>query len=160
MAFGDPNTPFFSFVDGLSGVPIVCMLGLPDGSGRVPFAILGTSSAKVDLDAGTDGHWSPKGGILTIDGEITAKTAEIVVLGPYLVIEKDGSGTVESDGSRMLDEGETLVTPSFMDSTPVGTRHAALAQWSQADAEEDRDDHVETMIALEDAALGRPNSSL
>lgn len=132
MAFADPLTPFFSFVDGTSGVRIHAFLRQPDQDGRSRFEIL-EESGTVALDSGSHGFWSPKGGILTIDGEFSATPTDVDVIGRYLVIEKDGRGTIETDGARHLEEGEILVTQGFLDAVPVGERHAALARSIAAD---------------------------
>jgi hypothetical protein len=157
MAFADPITPFFSFVDGTSGIRIIAFLRQADQDGRSRFEILDPNSGKIELDSGSHGFWSPKGGILTIDGEVSATTADVDLVGRYLVIEKDGSGTIETDGGRHLEEGEILVTQGFLDTVPVGERHPALARSIAADVHDGAgpDDDLDA-VGINSAGLGRP----
>lgn len=157
MAFADPSTPFFSFA--IHGVQSRCLLGTTrHADGTVPFAILDASGTRIDLDAPKEGHWSPASGFLAVDGEEVADVTDVTSTGPYLVIEKDGTGTIEADGSRHLDEGEILVTPSFLDSHPVGTRHVALAAYG--DDDDGEADRISDALGAEDHVLGSPTCRL
>jgi len=133
MAFADSINPFFSFVDGLSGIPVIAFLGTPSSDGRVPFEILQAGRAPGNLDAGVAGHWVPASGLLVIDGEISSTITDVETIGRYLVIEKDGGYTIEKTGERHLEEGEILVTQGFLDSVPVGSRHDHLKLSAAAD---------------------------
>lgn len=157
MPFADPSTPFFSFA--IHGVQSHCLLGTARrADGTVPFSILDASGTRIDLDAPAEGHWSPASGFLVVDGEEVADVTDVTSTGPYLVIEKDGTGTIEADGSRHLDEGEILVTPAFLDSHAVGTRHAALDAFRCDDDEEA--DRISDALGAEDHVLGSPNCRL
>lgn len=156
MAFADSINPFFSFIDGLSGIPVIAFLHAPAGDGRVPYEILRAGDGQVELDAGILGHWAPASGILIIDGEISAKIEDVTTIGRYLVIEKDGTGTIEPGGERHLEEGEILVTQGFLDSVPVGSRHAHLALSAAADADGAGPDDDLDAIGVNGAGLGRP----
>lgn len=151
MSFGRPGNPFFSYV-APSGETLVCILGTPYG-GLVPY-----QAFRRDLDMPTDGVWNPREGTLALHGDDGFVGIDAVAIaGPYLVIEKNGSFTVQPDGERHLEEGETLVTPSFLDTLPPGRRHAALRECVQ---EDDEDQALCDMISRDDAMLGRSYSSL
>lgn len=151
MSFGRPGNPFFSYV-APNGETLACILGIPS-AGLVPY-----QAFRRDLDIPTDGVWNPKERTLALHGDESHVGIDAVtVSGPYLVIEKDGSFTVQPDGERHLDQGETLVTPSLLDTLPPGRRHAALREWAQDDEE---DQALHDMIAQDDARLGRPFSTL
>jgi len=152
MSFGRPGNPFFSYVSPNGGT-LACILGVP-ALGLVPF-----QAFQRDLDMPTDGVWNPKEGTLALHGDDGFVTLDAVtVTGPYLVIEKDGSLTVEPDGERHLQEGETLVTPSLLDTLRPGRRHAALKEWAQEDEEDAQ--AMSDMVANDDVRLGRPFSTL
>lgn len=155
MAFADSTNPFFSYVDGLSGIPVIAFLHAPSGDGRVPFEILQAGKAPGNLDAGVAGHWAPASGLLVIDGEISSTIADVGTIGRYLVIEKDGGYTIEKTGERHLDEGETLVTQGFLDSVPIGSRHAHLAQTSEADDDGAGPDDDLDAVGVNSAGPGR-----
>lgn len=157
MPFADPLNPFFSFIDGLSGVRTIAFLNQRDGGDVVRFDILDPNSDTIELDAGKHGFWSPKAGLLFIDGEVSATPKDVDLVGRYLVIEKDGTGTIESDGERHLDEGEILVSQGFLDTVPVGERHAALARSIAADEHDGAgpDDDLDA-VGVNSAGLGRP----
>lgn len=139
MAFADPLSPFFSFVEGTTGIRILAFLHQPGEDGRSRFDILG-AGGHLDLDSASHGFWSPQGRVLVVDGEVSGAPSDVDVVGRYLVIEKDGSGTIEKDGSRHLEEGETLVTPALLAMVAVGHRHAVLAEVPRYDGTGPDDD--------------------
>jgi hypothetical protein len=120
LNIGHPSTSFFSFVDGLSGTTVVATLGERSSNGTVPFE--GFDARKVKLDEPIVGHWSPEGRILVIDGEVSAQQDEVLSTGAFLVIERNGTGTIEKDGARELVEGEVLITRRFLRQVPTDRR--------------------------------------
>lgn len=154
MAFADQINPYFSFVDGLSGVRLVGFLGrnVP-GEARTPFEAY--VQEKIDLDAPIRGFWSPAGRFLTFDGEISVTIDEVDAVGRYLVIEKNGAGTIETSGERHLEEGEVFVAQGFLDSVPAGMRHAQIALSLDADNDCAGPDDDLDAIGINGAGLGR-----
>lgn len=152
MNLADPSTPFFSYVSH-KGETLVCLIGAP-AAGLVPF-----QAFRRDLDTPVHGVWNPKERTLALHGDDGfVETDAVIRVGRYVVIEKDGSLTVEADGERHLEERELLVTPSFLDTIRPGRRHAAFLEWTD-DGDSD-EGHIEALIARDDAELGRPFSTL
>jgi hypothetical protein len=150
MNLADPAAPFFSYRSH-KGELLVCLIGGPEGAG------VSYQAFRKDLDLPTHGIWNPREGTLALHGDDGFVEMEaLVARGPYVVVELDGSLTVERSGERHLTEGEFLITPRFLDALPAGQRHDSLL----VDVAEDEDDASALPLMRDDLELGRTFSVL
>lgn len=151
MNLAHPAKPFFSYISH-KGETLCCLLGGRDGPG------ISYQAFRKDLDLPTHGVWNPREKTLALHGDDGfVETDAVISCGPYLVVEHDGSLTVEANGERHLAQGEFLITPRFLDALPAGQRHASMLE--QCD-DDDLTDESALLLHLDDHELGRPFSTL
>lgn len=151
MNLADPAKPFFSYISH-KGETLCCLIGSPEGVG------VSYQAFRSDLDLPTHGVWNPREKTLALHGDDGfVETDAVITSGPYLVVERDGSLTVEANGERQLVEGEFLITPRFLDALPIGQRRDSMLQGGD---EDDLNDDSALPLHLDDLELGRPFSTL